>query len=372
MEKILSLKYEFIKHFTEISNNNLIYSRCIKYDLFQEKELDKEKFSEWQEEIHFLYTMAKYGLPKTRKRLLVELSEELIRSYINCNELSFSKNAEADTLFKKEVDKLKKGKISSNKIIIAAQKIQNKLKKDKDLLKRILNNKEINLVYRKIERILKIKSEYRDEKLSASKISAPLQRLRSSLEKFNDFLINTLQLLIEHIDQDEFIYNEMQKYQIPNLLENNLINPFFMFLVYDSLDQRTHYRIDQKQEHNLFWISFKDNLIVFDDIQKNKKREELPKNDYQYSKKITPKVFFKILDQIAEGKSPSGAIKETGEGGPTESYMRLWIKRNSHFYPKFNGKTYSTILKIATKDDIIKWFRLLGELDQRFRKQIDL
>lgn len=367
-----NLKFEFMRNFVEISNTNSIYARCLNYDIFTEKKLDCDKLVSWQEEVDFLISMANYWVPKTRKRILLELYDSLLERYNNCIKLNFTKYEKLKNIFKKEIDKFNTGKINANKVIIAAKKIYISIQEDKNLVNFVQNEKELFVVYEKIEMILKINKEIRASKKLKSSLDSIFIQLKNHLVNYEYFLNNKLQKLLEKINDDKIIYTEMCRYTIPNIFESKMINPFYMYLTFKDIDNRTKYRIEVKKEYNLFWVQYKEFLIITKEISRQNNKTEKPTKGFIYSDLITPELLIKIIKEINDkGIKPTPAIQSITENHPHESYVRKWIKANSKHYSKFKGKTYKEILEIATKQDIIEWYKKLSILDVRFKNNLE-
>jgi len=367
-----NLKLEFMKNLVEISKTNSIYARCIKYDLFTEKNLDNNKLAAWQEEVDFLVLMANCWVPKTRKRILLELYDSLLESYKNCIKLKFSKYEKLNTIFKKEIERLNSGKISAKKVILAANRIYNSIQKDDKLVYLVQEDKELMIVYENIERILRINKEIRaSEEISDPPLNSLFIQLKNHLVNYEYFLNNKLQKLLEKIQDDEIIYEETRKQSITNIFENGLVNPFYMFLAFNDIDTRTKYRMEANGEYGLFWYHFKEFLIITKEILRQNKKAIKPVQSCLYSKMITPELFMKIIKEINDkGTKPTPAIQSITKNQPHESYVRKWIEANSRYYSKFNGSTYKEILEIVTKEDIVEWYKKLSILDKRFKNQL--
>lgn len=365
-----NLKFEFMKNFIEISNTISIYSRCIRYDCFLSEDRNGEDINEWQEDIDFLKKMVEYYDPKTPKRTLLDLGKNLIASFDNCIILNYNKYRHINDIFKGEINKLKKIALTSRKIIIVSRKMNNRIEKDEDIKNEIFNNKEIYPIYQNIQDILKIHDVLNQYKNMNPKLKSSIANLKPYLEGFRDFLGSELKLLLTNVNKERANYQVMLKYTINNLFESETINPFFMYLVYQNLDERTHFRISEKQEISLYWIHFRESLKLFSEIIIQIKMKNKSDMEFIYSDKINFQLLSTILNLVKSGKSPTASIKSLDLKPSSESRIRQWIKVNSTFYAKFKGRTYSEILKIATDEDIAEWFKILGNLDVRFMEQI--
>ncbi|MDA3812933.1 MAG: hypothetical protein PF570_01640 [Candidatus Cloacimonetes bacterium] len=260
-------------------------------------------------------------------------------------------------------------------IIIVANRLRRVITKNREFKKIETNSREIQKVTQHLDNIIKLSKDYRKPKKSTSKITALEREININLNDYDGFLKNDILSLMKSVYYEENNYRKMLSLSIPNLFDLHEINPFFMFLVYKSIDKRTIYRIKEKQEAFLFWNEFKFSLELYKVIQiQNKINNQNIPDDLRFTDKVTPRVLFQVIEERDKGNSASEAIINTADDydfNVSESYIREWLEEKSEYYSKFRNRSYSYIVKRIAKEDVLQWFMILGRMDYRFNDLLE-
>jgi len=120
----------FFDYFVEISAKLSVYSRVVVHQIFHTKTCNRHEEEDWLQEINFLKTFAHYTVPKTMKAKILQMKKKLMERYDNCTQLHFYKSCiTLNDFLKTELNNLR-GINNTNKIVIIANRLRNKIDKN--------------------------------------------------------------------------------------------------------------------------------------------------------------------------------------------------------------------------------------------------
>lgn len=369
----MSITKLFIDYFVEISNKLSIFSRVVDHRIFQKEKIDKQEEMNWMLEVGFLKTFTQCTIPRTMKAKILLAKEKFIEKYDCCVQLHGNRSCYLmNEIFKTELGSIRNN-VNTNKTIIIAKRLRNEIEKSNELENIEKESQEIQVVTQYIDMIITLSKEYRKPERSITKIKAYEKKIKINLEDYVRFLENEILPLMKAIRYDEDNFKIMSSLSVPNLFDQEVINPFFMFLVYDSIDERTKYRIKNKQKNYLFWNEFRLSLELYKEIQLQKKADEQERSvEIRFSNKIPPGVLFQLIKERRQKASINLDITFVAKKNEiSESYLRQWLTTNAFYYPKFKNKRPTYIVNNLNDEDVIPWFQNLGKIDKQFNRQLE-